>query len=80
MMCKMAAGEALYTVRAEAVPVLITAYRMGTGDYRIELGRGIGWAPKRYASERDVLAALLPMASYTKAEATMAKQACGPRS
>lgn len=80
MTYKMAAGEALYTVRADAVPVLITAYRMGTGDYRIELGRGIGWVPKRYASERDVLAALLPMASYTQAEARLAKQICSPRS
>lgn len=80
MMSKPVAGEAIYTVRADAVPVLITAYRMGVGDYRIELGRGIGWVPKRYASERDVLAALLPMASYTQAEARMAKQICSPRS
>lgn len=78
-MSRPGAGEALYTVRADAVPVLITAYCLGRGDYRIELGRGIGWAPKRYASERDVLAALLPMASYTQAEARMAKEVCSQR-
>jgi hypothetical protein len=76
MTFKPGAGEAVYAVRAEAVPVLITAYRLGRGDYRIMMGRGIGWAPKRYASERDVLAALLPMASYTQAEARMAKEVC----
>lgn len=75
-MSKPVAGEPIYAVRAEAVPVTITAHRLGSNNYRIKFARGIGWAPKRYASEADVLAALLPLASYTVADARMAKAMC----
>lgn len=76
MMSKPVVSDPIYAVRAEAVPVLITAHRMGANNFRIKFGRGIGWAPKRYASEAEVLSALLPLATYTVADARMAKAVC----
>ena len=73
----MAAGDRpIYAVRAEAVPVTIEAYQLGAQHFRIRFGRGIGWAPKRYTSRADVLAALLAMKSYGVAEARMCKAIC----
>lgn len=75
-MSNPAVSKPLYAVHAEAVPVMITAHRLGDRNYRIRFARGIGWAPKRYTSEADVLAALLAVQSYTVADARMAKAVC----
>ena len=73
----MATGNRpIYAVRAEAVPVTIEAYQVGAQNFRIRFGRGIGWAPKRYTSAADVLAALLAIKSYGVAEAKAAKAMC----
>lgn len=66
----------IYAVRAEAVPVSIEAHQLGAQHFRIRFGRGIGWAPKRYTSRDEVLAALLAMKSYGVAEAKAAKAIC----
>lgn len=76
MMSKPAAGDPIYAVRAEAVPVTIYAHQLGPADFRIRFSRGIGWAPTRYKTRHEVLAALLGMRSYTVAEARMAKAIC----
>lgn len=76
----MAAGSPIYAVRAEAVPVNIYAHQLGPGDFRIRLGRGIGWAPTRYKTAAEVLRALLAMRSYGVAEARMCKAMCRPNS
>lgn len=76
MMSKRAVSDPIYAVRADAVPVTIYAHRMGPQEFRIKFSRGIGWAPTRYKTERDVLQALLGMRSYTVAEARMAKAIC----
>ena len=78
MMSRPAAGDPIYAVRAEAVPVLITAHRLGSTNYRIKFGRSIGWAPKRYDSAQDVLRAILGMATYSQADARLAKAMCTP--
>lgn len=70
--------QPIYAVRAEAVPVTIEAHQLGAQNFRIRFGRGIGWAPKRYTSRDDVLAALLAMKSYGVAEARAAKKICTP--
>lgn len=70
-----AVGEPIYAVRAEAVPVRITAHKVGH-EYRIHFGRGIGWAPTRYKTQPDVLKALLAMRSYGVAEARICKGLC----
>lgn len=76
MMSKQAVSEPIYAVRAEAVPVTIYAHQLGPGEFRIRFARGIGWAPNKYRTEREVLEALLGMRSYTIAEARMAKAIC----
>lgn len=75
----MAAGDQpIYAVRAEAVPVLITAHQLGPADFRIHLARGIGWSPTKYTSREQVLAALLAMKSYRAEEARACKSICRP--
>lgn len=75
----MAAGDPpIYAVRAEAVPVLITAHQFGPADFRIHLARGIGWSPTKYTSRQQVLAALLAMKSYRAQEAQACKAICRP--
>ena len=68
-------GNPLFTVKAEAVPVLISIYKV-RGAYRIQFGRGIGWDPTIYANEKDALKKLMSYKTYTKAEATIAKSLC----
>lgn len=75
-MSKPVAGEPIYAVRAEAVPVTIFAHQLGPSDFRIKFARGIGWAPNRYKTREAVLAALLGLKSYTVTEARMAKAIC----
>ena len=75
-MSKPAIGRPILAVRAEAVPVSIYAHQLGPGDFRIRLGRGIGWAPGKYKTVDAVLKQLLAMRSYTIAEATICKAMC----
>ena len=75
-MSKPAAGDPIYAVRAEAVPVTIYAHQLGPQEFRIRFSRGIGWAPNKYRTSQAVLAALLDLRSYTVAEARMAKAIC----
>lgn len=70
--------QPIYAVRADAVPVLITAFELEPGHFRIRLGRGIGWAPERYTTREQVLRKLLAMRSYTAAEAKACKAICRP--
>lgn len=70
--------QPIYAVRAPAVPVLIEAFELGPANYRIRLGRGIGWTPERYKTREQVLQQLLRMQSYTEAEARACKAICKP--
>lgn len=79
-MSKPEIGKPLFMVHAEAVPVKIAAHQLGPGDFRIRLGRGIGWAPTRYKTMDQVLRALLAMRSYGVNEARMCKAICKPDS
>ena len=79
-MSKTAIGRPIFAVRAEAVPVNIYAHQLGPGDFRIRLGRGIGWAPTRYKTMDQVLRAILAMRSYCVNEARMCKAICKPDS
>lgn len=72
----MAVSDPIYAVHAEAVPVMIYAHQLGRNEYRIRFSRGIGWAPTKYRTEREVLAAMLRMQSYGLDEARMAKSIC----
>jgi hypothetical protein len=76
MTSKLAAGSPILSVRAEAVPLRIDAFKLGPNDYRIKLARGIGWAPTKYKTLDAVLKQLLAMRSYTVAEATICKAMC----
>ncbi len=78
MMSKPAASNTpvIYAVCAESVPVMIYAHQTEKDQYRIRLGRGIGWAPEVFKTRADVLAKLLGMKSYGIEEARMAKEAC----
>lgn len=75
-MSKQEISDPIYAVRAEAVPVTIFAYELGRHDYRIKIGRGIGWTPERYRTREAVLAKLVAMRSYGMDEAMMAKRIC----
>lgn len=70
--------QPIYAVRAEAVPVLIEAFELGSQHFRIRLARGIGWTHERYATRSDVLKQLLSMRSYTEREARACKAICKP--
>lgn len=70
--------DAIYAVRAERVPVLITAHQLGPKHFRIRLHRGIGWVPQRFTTREAVLKQLLAMRSYGVDEARACKRICRP--
>jgi hypothetical protein len=68
-------GELIYSALAEDVPVLISVYKIH-GVYRIKFGRGIGWVPTIFKTEKDALARLMNFKTYTKTDAGFAKAIC----
>jgi hypothetical protein len=68
-------ADLIYTVLAEEVPVLISVYKIH-GVYRIKFGRGIGWVPNKYKTQKEALAHLMSLKTYGKTEARLAKAIC----